>query len=69
MEKFAAVRHAVRHEGRVVYEWDQTLEEVNTYVPAPPGAPASAIDCVFGGTRLRLGIKGNPPYVEARPAR
>eukprot|EP00227_Mantoniella_beaufortii_P015885 CAMPEP_0197592202 /NCGR_PEP_ID=MMETSP1326-20131121/14923_1 /TAXON_ID=1155430 /ORGANISM="Genus nov. species nov., Strain RCC2288" /LENGTH=41 /DNA_ID= /DNA_START= /DNA_END= /DNA_ORIENTATION= len=30
-------RHAFTHEGRVVYEWDQTLEEVNCYVTVPPG--------------------------------
>ena len=36
-------RHAFTHEGRVVYEWDQTLEEVNVYVSVPPGVRAGAL--------------------------
>jgi hypothetical protein len=29
-------RHAFTHQGRVVYEWDQTLGEVNLYVQVGP---------------------------------
>jgi hypothetical protein len=65
-EKFAAVRHAFRHGERTIYEWEQTLQEVSVFVVAPPGVRSSQVDCQFSATRLRLGLKGNPPYVEVR---
>lgn len=52
------------HEGRVIYEWEQSLEEVNIYIPAPPGVPRSAFDIVIGHTNLKVGLKGNPPFIE-----
>lgn len=63
-EKFERTRHVVSHSGRAVYEWDQTLEEVNAYVPAPPGVRACHLDCQFGCASLRLGLAGNPPYMQ-----
>jgi hypothetical protein len=63
-EKFAAQRHVVTHDGRAVYEWDQTLEEVNAYVPAPPGVRACHLECEFSSASLRLGLAGNPPYMQ-----
>lgn len=50
--------------GRLIYEWDQTLEELNIFITPPEGLPASAIDCVITPTHLRLGIKGNPPFID-----
>lgn len=58
----------VRHDGRAVYEWDQTLEEVNAYVPAPPGVRACHVQCAFASTAVRLGLAGNPPYMQASRA-
>ena len=54
----------VTHDGRAVYEWDQTLEEVNAYVPAPPGVRACHVECEFSSVSLRLGLAGNPPYMQ-----
>ena len=65
-ERFAPARHAVRHGGRVVYEWDQTLHEVNVYVTAPPGVRAAQLECQFGVKHLRLALRGNRPYLQAR---
>ena len=56
-------RHAFTHEGRVVYEWDQTLEEVNVYVAVPPGVRAGALDVAIKTSDVSIGIKGNPPYL------
>ena len=53
-------RHAFTHEGRVVYEWDQTLEEVNVYVAVPPGVRADALDVAIKTSDVSIGIKGNP---------
>ena len=65
-EKFTAQRHVVTHDGRAVYEWEQTLEEVNAYVPAPPGVRACHVECEFTSVSLRLGLAGNPPYMQVR---
>ncbi|KAG1676385.1 hypothetical protein FOA52_001180 [Chlamydomonas sp. UWO 241] len=56
-------RHQFVHCGRTVYEWDQTLEEVNIYVDVPPGTSAKALFCDITTSRVSLGIKGNPPYL------
>ena len=59
-------RHAFRHEGRVVYEWDQTLEEVNMYVEGPPGVTAKVLAVRIDTDEVAIGIRGNPPYLEHR---
>ena len=56
-------RHAYTHEGRVVYEWDQTLDECNFYVRTPPGVKAKILDVEVTSTSVKFGIKGNPPYL------
>ena len=56
-------RQKFEHEGRTVYEWEQSLEECRIYVMPPPGLKASFVDCTITATRLSLGIKGNPPFI------
>ena len=53
--------------GQRVYEWDQTLSEVNAYLDVPPGIKAKHLQVDVTNTRLRVGLKGNPPYLEAGP--
>lgn len=67
-ERFFATRHSVQHDGRTVYEWEQSYGEVDVFVAAPPGVRAAQLDCSFQASRLRLGLKGNPPFMEARRA-
>ncbi|KAL3146301.1 hypothetical protein ABBQ32_003000 [Trebouxia sp. C0010 RCD-2024] len=57
-------RHKFTHNGRVIYEWDQTLTEVNIYVPVPAGARAKDLAINIQSTHLTIGIKGNPPYLD-----
>eukprot|EP00752_Nemacystus_decipiens_P007181 g6430.t1 len=52
------------HEGRTVYEWEQSLEEVNLYIETPPGVTADRLDCKITPKHIRLGIKGNPPFID-----
>lgn len=52
--------------GRTVYEWEQSLEEVNLYIETPTGLRADNIDCKITPKHLRLGIKGNPPFIDVR---
>jgi hypothetical protein len=60
-------RHAVTlPDGRPIYEWCQTLADVDVYLPAPPGAPGCAFDVRLELGRVRVGLKGNPPYLDVR---
>jgi hypothetical protein len=57
-------RHTFKHEGRVVYEWDQTLSEVNVYVATPPGVRGRDLDVSNERQRLKFGLRGNPPFLD-----
>lgn len=47
--------------GREIYQWEQTLDEVNIYVPQPAGVPAKAIGCELEVAHIRLGINLKSP--------
>lgn len=57
-------RHAFQHDGRIVYEWDQTLSEVNVYVPVPPGVRGRDLAVAVERRRLAFGLRGNPPFLD-----
>ena len=57
-------RAHVLPDGRVAYEWDQTIDEVNVYIRVPDGARARDLDVTIASTSVRVGIVGNPPYLE-----
>ena len=61
-------RHQYTYQGRVVYEWNQTLEEVNLFVVVPPGVKASQLSVSITASKLEIGLKGNPPYLDVRTA-
>lgn len=46
------------HEGRLVYEWEQSLDEVNIYITPPEGLSAKMIEVDIKHGHLRIGIKG-----------
>lgn len=50
--------------GRTIYEWEQSLDEVNLYIQPPPGLQASQVECTITPKHLRLGVKGNPPFID-----
>jgi hypothetical protein len=52
--------------GREIYEWEQSLDEVRVYIKPPPGVKASHIAAQITPTHLKLGIKGNPPFIDVR---
>jgi len=56
-------RHAFVHAGRTIYEWDQSLDEVNIWIKPPPGVTPNLIDILIQHSHLRVGIKGNPPFL------
>lgn len=57
-------KHQFTHGGRLIYEWDQTLTEVNMYIPVPPDMKAKEILCDISRQHLSFGRKGNPPFLD-----
>jgi len=49
--------------GQKVFEWDQTLEEVNMYITLPPNVHPKSFHCKIQSKHIEVGIKGNPPYL------
>ena len=62
--------HAYVSGGRVVYRWEQSLEDVTVRARLPPGAAAANVACALGGggNNVRLGLRGAAPYLDARTA-
>ncbi|RWW38582.1 hypothetical protein BHE74_00056178 [Ensete ventricosum] len=46
-----------------VFEWDQTLDEVNIYIDLPANVPKKLFYCNIQSAHIEVGIKGNPPYL------
>ena len=67
MDKIEYKRIKYQHNGQTVYEWEQSLEEVHCYISPPPGTKARALDIDISSRHLRVGIKGNPPFINVRP--
>ena len=57
-------RHAYVHQGSTVYEWDQTLSDVNIYVQLPNGVSARQLYVDITSTHIKIGIQPNPPYLD-----
>ncbi|KAG1711559.1 hypothetical protein DVH05_008808 [Phytophthora capsici] len=51
-------RRVFKHEGRVVYEWEQSMEEVNVFIKPPPGVTAQQIQCDITANHVTLGLRG-----------
>ena len=56
-------RHKFTYQGRSVYEWDQTLSEVNIYITVPAGVTAKQLYVNIERRHIELGIHPNPPYL------
>jgi len=56
-------RHKFQHQGRTIYSWNQTLQELNLFVEGPPGVRAKQLAVAITSTHLSIGIAGNPPYL------
>ena len=64
MDKIETKRLTYEYNGRKIYEWDQTLSDLNMYIDAPPGTRAKHLDVKIGATQLTIGLKGNPPFID-----
>ena len=59
-----STRHQYKHNGQLVYEWDQAFSEVNIYVPVPPGVKGRQLYVDIAVGHLRFGITPNPPFLD-----
>jgi hypothetical protein len=53
----------LRKSGRLIYEWDQTIEEVNIYIDPPAGVTKDVLEIVIQPKRVSVGVKSTPPYI------
>jgi len=56
-------RFIFEYNGRSIYEWEQSLDEVVIHVPAPPSIKANLIHCKISAQHLQLGMKGSNQYI------
>ncbi|KAL0591959.1 hypothetical protein ABG067_000612 [Albugo candida] len=54
----SADRRVYKHQNQIIYEWEQSLEEVNLFIRPPPGIIASQIQCDISSTHVTLGLRG-----------
>mmetsp|Transcript_31074 Transcript_31074/g.54570 ORF Transcript_31074/g.54570 Transcript_31074/m.54570 type:complete len:252 (-) Transcript_31074:112-867(-) len=59
-------RKKVAYQGRIIYEWEQTLEEVDVYITPPPGVSSRDIVCDIKATHLKVGLKGAPFFLDEK---
>ena len=73
-------RQQFKHGDRVVYEWDQNIEEVNIYIDPPkfllakhkaefqkqlqPGEKLPELEIKITSTHIKIGLKGTPPFLD-----
>jgi hypothetical protein len=51
-------------DGRVAYEWSQTLNDVTVFISVPQGVRGRDLNVCIERSRCRLGLKSNPPYLD-----
>mmetsp|Transcript_35655 Transcript_35655/g.63034 ORF Transcript_35655/g.63034 Transcript_35655/m.63034 type:complete len:507 (+) Transcript_35655:91-1611(+) len=56
-------RHQCFHEGRLVYEWDQTLKDITVYLRPPQGQLAQDLDIKISSRHLRVGRRGRKCFL------
>lgn len=64
MDKIETKRLKYQHQGRTIYEWEQTLEEVHVYIEVPEGVRSKMLDVRITASQLRIGLRGNPPFLD-----
>jgi len=52
------------YEGKVVYEWEQDLDEAHIYIDPPPGVTKLDLDIKITPRNVKIGLRGNPPFLD-----
>lgn len=57
-------RITFEYEGRKVYEWEQSIDDVNIYIKPPPDVTRQMLVVVMSPGHLLIGLKGTPPFID-----
>ena len=57
-------RHSYVYNERTIYQWDQTLSEVNIYIEVPKGVRGKQLSVGIKPSHIKVGIIPNPPYLD-----
>ncbi|CAK9252435.1 unnamed protein product [Sphagnum jensenii] len=60
----ASTRIKFEHEGTTVYEWDQTLDEINIYIIPPPNVTRKQLDIKLTSNHVSVGLVGVKPFID-----
>jgi hypothetical protein len=60
-------RYVFEYNGTKIYEWEQTLEEVNLYIQPPSGTKANDLDVLIQPRHFKLGLRGFDRYFIDEP--
>eukprot|EP01036_Dinobryon_divergens_P030952 gene30953-40279_t len=52
------------YNGRTIYEWEQSLSEVNIYIEPPPGVRSNMFEIIISHRHLKVGLKSAPPFLD-----
>ena len=66
MDKIEHKRLTYMHDGRKIYEWVQSLDEIEVFIEVPPGVKAKMLAVSITATQLTVGLRGNPPFIDVR---
>lgn len=56
-------RYQHMHNGRVIYEWDQTSKELNLYLRPPEGLKKSDFEIGIQSNTIKVGRRGKAPFL------
>ena len=59
-------RYIFEHEGRTIYEWEQSIDECNIYIHPPEGVTRAHLDIVITNESLRVGLKEQTPFINEK---
>ncbi|KAA6410443.1 MAG: nuclear movement [Lasallia pustulata] len=51
-------------QAKLPYKWTQTIQDVDITVPVPGNLKGRDIDVVITKTKLKVGVKGQPPIID-----
>lgn len=54
-------------QAKLPYKWTQTIQDVDITVPVPGNLKGRDIDVVITKTKLKVGVKGQPPIIDVSP--
>uniref|UniRef100_A0A0G4FK65 CS domain-containing protein n=1 Tax=Chromera velia CCMP2878 TaxID=1169474 RepID=A0A0G4FK65_9ALVE len=63
MVEKARGRQAFMYDQRVIYEWEQSIDEVHVYIKPPEGVTKHHLDIKLEPRKVSVGLKGNPPFL------